>query len=61
MICPGALMRWKVCETGKDRVVLKSRKGIIKYCLQPGAEPSPPIPEPEVLDKCELSVLSPLE
>ncbi|CAE7888913.1 dgat2, partial [Symbiodinium sp. KB8] len=25
-----------VCETGKDRVVLKSRKGIIKYCLQHG-------------------------
>ena len=25
----------QVCETGKDRVVLNSRKGIIKYCLQP--------------------------
>ncbi|CAK9103590.1 Diacylglycerol O-acyltransferase 2 (Acyl-CoA retinol O-fatty-acyltransferase) (ARAT) (Retinol O-fatty-acyltransferase) (Diglyceride acyltransferase 2) [Durusdinium trenchii] len=26
-----------VCETGKDRVVVKSRKGLVKYCLQPGA------------------------
>mmetsp|Transcript_32213 Transcript_32213/g.90649 ORF Transcript_32213/g.90649 Transcript_32213/m.90649 type:complete len:250 (+) Transcript_32213:403-1152(+) len=25
-----------VCETGKDRVVVKSRKGIIKYCLKYG-------------------------
>ncbi|CAJ1362756.1 unnamed protein product [Effrenium voratum] len=25
-----------VCDTGKDRVVLKSRKGIVKYCLQHG-------------------------
>ncbi|CAE7219110.1 dgat2 [Symbiodinium pilosum] len=25
-----------VCETGKDSVVLNSRKGIIKYCLQHG-------------------------
>eukprot|EP00913_Durusdinium_trenchii_P013227 g12415.t1 len=25
-----------VCETGKDRVVVKSRKGLVKYCLQHG-------------------------
>eukprot|EP00434_Breviolum_minutum_P012249 symbB.v1.2.010799.t1/scaffold710.1/size170492/10 len=25
-----------VCETGKDRVVVNSRKGIVKYCLQHG-------------------------
>ena len=40
MAASAALLRLcEVCETGKDRVVLKSRKGIIKYCLQPGAEP----------------------
>mmetsp|Transcript_40064 Transcript_40064/g.74691 ORF Transcript_40064/g.74691 Transcript_40064/m.74691 type:complete len:358 (+) Transcript_40064:35-1108(+) len=30
-----------VCETGKDRVVLRSRKGIIKYCLQHGCRLHP--------------------
>ena len=32
------LTKWpryrEVCETGKDRAVVKSRKGIVKYCLQ---------------------------
>jgi len=30
-----------VCETGKDRAVVKSRKGIVKYCLQHGYKLQP--------------------
>ncbi|CAE7428474.1 dgat2 [Symbiodinium natans] len=35
-IALGGFEEATVCQTGRDRVVLKSRKGIIKYCLQHG-------------------------